>query len=106
MGSVTKNWKLKHQWIFLGMICLVFGSLSIMAVVKSFKVHQTDKVIIPKSVITPNNMHQRKDVFIITESEFQQVQEFKHKHPNLQKERPGLFDSLSMVEQNYYSQKK
>ncbi len=33
------------------------------------------------------------------------MQEYKRKHPNLQKERPGLFDSLIMIEQNYYSQK-
>jgi hypothetical protein len=34
------------------------------------------------------------------------VQEYKRTHPNLIKERPGLFDSLVLIEQSYYSQKK
>jgi hypothetical protein len=42
---------------------------------------------------------------LITEQEFEQVQKFKRQHPNLLKERPGLFDSLTLIEQSYYSQK-
>ncbi|MEO8417050.1 MAG: hypothetical protein ABI472_25525 [Ginsengibacter sp.] len=106
MSSVTKDWKQKQQWIFLYMVCLFFGGLSIVAIVNSFKSKESNKAIIPKSITVPKNIHQQSNVFVITETEFQQVQEYKRTYPNLQKERPALFDSLSLVEQIYYSQKK
>ena len=106
MSSVTKNWKRKQQWIFLYVVCLFFGGLSILAVVNSLKTREPNKAIILKSISVPKNIHQQSNVFVITESEFHQIQECKRKYPNLQKERPGLFDSLSLVEQIYYSQKK
>ena len=106
MASVTKNWRQKQQWIFLYIVCLLFGGLSVFAIVNSFKTKKTDKAIIPKSISVPKNIHQQINVFVITENEFQQVHQYKRTYPNLQKERPGLFDSLSLVEQIYYSQKK
>jgi hypothetical protein len=106
MSSATKNWKQKQQWIFLYLVCLFFGGLSIWAIVNSFENKESNKAIIPKSITVPKNIHPQSNVFVITENEFQQVQEYKRTYPNLQKERPGLFDSLSMVEQIYYSQKK
>ena len=106
MHSLTKNWKQKQQWIFLYLVCLFFGGLSIVALVNPFKTKVLDKTIIPKSISVPKNIHQQNNAFVITENEFQQVQEYKRKYPNLQKERPGLFDSLSLIEQVYYSQKK
>lgn len=106
MFSVTKNWKQKQQWIFLYLVCLFFGGLSIVAIVNPFKTKEQDKAIIPKPISVPKNINQQNNDFVITENEFQQVQEYKRKYPNLQKERPGLFDSLSLIEQVYYSQKK
>ena len=106
MFSVTKNWKQKQQWIFLYLVCLFFGGLSIVAIVNPFKTKEQDKAIIPKFIFMPKSIHQLNNEFVITENEFQQVQEYKRKYPNLQKERPGLFDSLSLIEQVYYSQKK
>lgn len=106
MFSLTKDWKQKQQWIFLYLVCLVFGGLSIVAIVNSFKIKEQDKAIIPKSISVPKNIHQQNNGFVITENEFQQVQEYKRKYPKLQKDRPGLFDSLSLIEQAYYSQKK
>jgi hypothetical protein len=106
MHSITKSWKQRQQWIFLYIICLVFGGLSIVATVNSFKTKEQNGVIMPKSISVPKNIHQQNNEFAITEHEFQQVEEYKGKYPNLQKERPGLFDSLSLIEQVYYSQKK
>ena len=105
MYAVTKKWKQKQQWIFLYMVCLVFGGLSIVAIINSFKTKTEGKAIMPKPIAIPKNIQQQNNPFIITENEFQQVQEYKRKFPNLQKERPGLYDSLSLVEQIYYSQK-
>lgn len=106
MRSLSKNWKGKQQWIFLYFVCLIFGGLSIVTIVNPFRVKDTKSSIIPKSIAVPNSIHQQRNGFAITETEFQQVQEYKAKHPNLQKERPGLFDSLSLIEEVYYSQKK
>ena len=106
MQSLSKNWKDKQQWIFLYFVCLLFGGLSIVAIVNPFRVKDNNSSIIPKSITVPNSIHQQRNGFAITETEFQQVQEYKAKHPNLQKERPGLFDSLSLIEEVYYSQKK
>ena len=106
MQSLSKNWKGKQQWIFLYFVCLIFGGLSIVAIVHPFRVKDTNSSLIPKSIAVPKSIHRQRNGFAITESEFQQVQEYKAKHPTLQKERPGLFDSLSLIEEVYYSQKK
>ncbi|MBN8718363.1 MAG: hypothetical protein J0H85_02900 [Sediminibacterium magnilacihabitans] len=106
MFSFTRNWKQKQQWLFLYMVCFVFGGLSIIAILNPFKTKEQDKAIIPKSISVPKSIQKQNGQFVITENEFQQVQEYKRKFPNLQKEKPGLFDSLNLVEQMYYSQKK
>ena len=106
LQRVTKNWKQKQQWIFLYTVCFLFGGLSIAAVVNSFKVPENSKALMPKSISVPKNIYKEGKAFLITENEFQKVQEYKRTHPNLIKERPGLFDSLVLIEQSYYSQKK
>ncbi|MBL0132890.1 MAG: hypothetical protein IPP79_02185 [Chitinophagaceae bacterium] len=106
MQSLSKNWKGKQQWIFLYLVCLIFGGLSIVAIVNPFRAKDTNSSLIPKPIAVPKSIHQQRNGFAITENEFQQVQEYKAKHPNLQQERPGLFDSLSLIEEVYYSQKK
>lgn len=106
MRSLSKNWKGKQQWIFLYSVCLIFGGLSIVAIVIPFRMKDANSNIIPKSIAVPKSIHQQRNGFAITENEFKQVQEYKANHPNLQKERPDLFDSLSLIEEIYYSQKK
>lgn len=106
MYSLTKNWKQKQQWIFLYVVCLFFGGLSIVAVINSFNTEEKGKAFFPKSISVPKNIQPQNNPFAITEKELLQVKEYKLKYPNLQKERPGLFDSLSLIEQVYYSQKK
>ena len=106
LESLTNKWKQKQQWIFLYTVCFLFGGLSIAAIVNSFKVPETSKALIPKSISVPKNIYKEGKAFLITENEFQKVQEYKRTHPNLIKERPGLFDSLVLIEQSYYSQKK
>lgn len=106
LERVTKKWKQKQQWVFLYLVCLLFGGLSIAAVVNASKVSATSKAIMPKSIAVPKSIYQGNNPFLITEKEFRQVQEYKKQHPNLIKERPGLWDSLTLIEQSYYSQKK
>jgi hypothetical protein len=106
LKSLTNKWKQKQQWVFLYMVCFLFGGLSFAAIVNSFKVPENAKALMPKSISVPKNIYEESKAFLITENEFQKVQEYKHTHPNLIKERPGLFDSLLFIEQSYYSQKK
>ena len=106
MGVITQKWKPKEQWIFLCVVCLFFGGLSITAIIIPFKTKGGIKLTIPKSITGVSNIHQQVRLFTITENEFRLVKEYKNKYPNLEKERPGLFDSLSLIEQVYYSQKK
>jgi hypothetical protein len=106
LEGLTAKWKQKQQWIFLYMVCLLFGGLSIGAIVNSFKTPANSKALMPKSITVPKNIYKEDKAFLITENEFQKVQEYKHTHPDLLKKRPGLFDSLTLIEQSYYSQKK
>jgi hypothetical protein len=106
LESLTNKWKQKQQWIFLYTVCLLFGGLSIATIVNSFKVPENAKALMPKSISVPKNIYKEAKPFLITKNEFQKVQEYKRTHPNLIKERPGLFDSLVLIEQSYYSQKK
>jgi len=106
LESLTNKWKQKQQWIFLYAVCLVFGGLSIAAMVNCFKMGANSNTLMPKSISVPKIIYKGDQAYLITEEEFQKVQEYKRKHPNLLKERPGLFDSLILIEQTYYSQKK
>ncbi len=106
LGSLTKKWKQRQQCIFLYAVCLVYGGLSIAAMVNSFKTGVNFNRFMPKSITVPKNIYKEDKALLITENEFQKVQEYKRTHPNLIKERPGLFDSLILIEQTYYSQKK
>src|SRR6478609_7738996 len=103
LQSVSKNWKARQQWIFLYLVCLCFGGLSIAVIVNPLRIKNINNDIIPKSMAVPKNIYQQNNGFAITENELRQVQEYKSKHPNLQQERRGLFDSLSMIEEVYYS---
>jgi len=106
MNQLTKRWKLQQQRVFLLLVCLFFGGLSFFLIINSFNKTEVEKSIIPKSISTPRNMNLNENSILITQNEFQQVQQFKRLHPNLQNERAGLFDTLSLLEQIYYSQKK
>jgi hypothetical protein len=106
LEGLTGKWKQKQQWFFLYGVCFLFGGLSIAAIVNSFKVPENDNALMPKSISVPKNIYKEGKAFFITENEFQKVQEYKRTHANLIKERPGLFDSLVLIEQSYYSQKK
>lgn len=106
LKNLTNKWKQKQQWIFLYAVCLVFGGLSIAAMVNSFKMGANSNTLMTKPISVPKNIFKGDQAYLITEDEFQQVQEYKRKHPNLIMERPGLFDSLLLIEQSYYSQKE
>ena len=94
------------QRVFLYLICLVFGAMSLIAIIGPFKTSGTSNIIIPKSISIPKKIYKEDKAYLITKKEIKQVQEYKRTHPNLLKERPGLYDSLNLIEQVYYSQQK
>lgn len=100
----TRKWQSKQQWLFLYFICGLFGSLSIYAAIYPFKEKGSGKDFIPKAISVPKNITSQP--LQITEKEFGKMQQFKNAHPELKKKNPGLYDSLKMVEDAYYSQQK
>ncbi len=105
LEGLTIKWKQKQQWLFLSGVCILFGGLSIAAIVNSFRQQNNSNVITPKAISIPKTIQNNTNPYLISEKEFQQVQAYKQQHPNLIKERPGLFDSLTLIEQSYFSQK-
>ncbi len=106
LKRMTKKWRQKHQWIFLYSVCVVFGTLSILAIIQPFKADDAAKIIFIKSIMVPKSLYKENREFLITKKELQQVREYKAKHPDLMKTRTGLYDSLSLIEESYYSQQK
>lgn len=117
MTKVSAKWKVQHQWIFLYMICFVFGSLSVVAIFQPF--NEKNGFEKPAAIHLPKLLPQQQEKIIITDNEITRVHAFKQRLDGLSKttegktkvdrffnERPGLFDSLEKVEQLYYSQKK
>ena len=101
----TNQWSLKQQWIFLCLICIIFGGGSILAMVGSFKVITNNTVVIPatNSIIVkslPNETSAK-----ITLEELEAAKQFKAAHPDLQDEIPDLYERLNLIIETYYSQK-
>jgi hypothetical protein len=106
LQGITRTWKQKHQWVFLYSICIVFGTLSMLAIIQPFNTADTGKIIIIKSIIIPKSLYKKNREFLITKKELQAVQEYKAKHHDLLKMKPSLSDSLTLIEESYYSQQK
>jgi hypothetical protein len=104
MRKLTQHWKPKQQWIFLFVFCGLMGGYSILVMMDTFKASQQVRKILPTPISVPKNT-QQTNTSIITENEILQVQNFIQKNQDLQKQRPGLFDSLNQVLELYYSQK-
>ena len=120
LEKISASWKTKQQWIFLYMVCLVFGGLSLVAIIKPFNKKSQNILSKPAAIKTPRMIPDKNQNSVtITNDEIRQVHVFKHSLDSLSKteegkikvknfltHRPGLMDSLAMVEQLYYSQKK
>ena len=107
MKSLTKKWEQKERWGFLYLVCLFFGGASIIAVVNPFRAEGTGNFIISDTISTTQRIISRqKKGFRITKDELQKVKRYRSDHPNLPGEKPGLSDSLNLIEQIYYTQQK
>lgn len=100
----TGNWNQRQKKMFLAVVCIAFISFSISAITQSFKV--TAKIKRPDRIVMPTRSSEIKEA-IISEDEFKNVQRFKSTLDSITiKQRPGLVDSIRMVEEMYYSQQK
>ena len=119
LGNISVSWRPKQQWIFLYLVCLVFGGLSIVSIIKPFNRKAQSILTKPSAIKTPRNIPDEQSSVKITDNEIRHVHAFKHQLDSLSAttegkikvkifltRRPGLLDSLEMVEQLYYSQKK
>ena len=112
LSKLSASWKTRQQWIFLYMVCLVFGGLSVVAVIQPFNKKASNVLSKPSAIRTPRMLpDENRNSVTITEDEFRKVHAFKESLDSVTKKKllarhPGLMDSLEMVEQLYYSQKK
>jgi len=106
MQGLTKKWEQRHRWLFLYLLCLVFGGLSIAVIIAAFQTNGICKAMIPAPIRATKITQWQSKGFLSTKKELQLVQRYKAAHPALVKEMPVLYDSLSLIEQMYYSQQK
>lgn len=106
LQTSTKNWRQQQRYIFLYLICLIFGGISMVIILQPFGSGEVSKPLQINFIRKNNNYKPLQKGFLITKEELQKVQQYKLGHPNLDKEIPGLYDSLQLIEQAYYSQQK
>lgn len=103
MSKWSVSWKRKGQIIFLAVVSCVFVSLSVVAIVRPFTTSYTTERPAPIKVVRPAAVDASPR---ITDEEFQRIQQFKSRLDSaIIQQRPGLMDSIRMVEELYYSQK-
>jgi hypothetical protein len=104
MHKFSASWQRKHQLVFIVAVSIIFISLSVGAIINPFTKDVTKvdagKIIIPSQMQTEITMR-------ITKEEFTKVQKLKLSlDSETMRLRPGLVDSIRMVEELYYSQDK
>lgn len=104
MHKVSGRWTRQQQKIFLCIICVAFSTMSAIAIVTGFS--NAEVVSVREVVKLPANVRHASDA-VITEDEFRKVQRFRSKLDSaVMQLRPGLMDSIRMVEEMYYSNSK
>ena len=119
MFRIAKDWDKGRQKLFLYLVCLAFGTSSIYSIVGPLVTDKPAVSIKLSSITATRPAWSGNKEALITEQEIQKVRELKKKLEELGKteegekqldtlyqQHPGLLDSLSLIERNYYSQKK
>ena len=104
MHKVSASWKKQHKVIFLALVSILFMYFSIDAIRKPFQLEGNAK---KTGVMVTPKMIPVEDMPTVTEDEFIQIQELKKNlDSNIIRQRPGLMDSIALVEGLFYSQQK
>ena len=112
LGKMSASWKTKQKLIFLYLISIVLGGLSVLAIIKPFDKKAQNNLSKPAAIRTPRLIpDENQNQVRITDEEIKKIHAFKQSLDSATKkkllmQRPGLMDSLDIVEQIYYSQKK
>lgn len=122
MNARTNQLSVRAKRFWLVVFCLVFGGFSIHAFIGAFRSNEnSSRSIKPAQVSVPKYYDQKeidKDPFA-TENDMVRIGQFKKYmdslqgsvkgkavHDSILKARPGLMDSIQLIEQLYYSQSK
>jgi len=104
MHKVSASWKKQHKVIFLALISILFLYFSIDAIRKPFQLKGNAK---KTGVMVTPKMMPVEDMPTVTTEEFRKIQELKKTlDSNIIRQRPGLMDSIALVEGLFYSQQK
>ena len=104
MHKISASWNRKHKTIFLALVSILFIYFSIDAIRKPFQLkgnaNKTGVMVTPKIIPV-------EDLPTVTAEEFRKIQELKKNlDSNIIRQRPGLMDSIALVEGLFYSQQK
>jgi len=104
MDRVSASWKKRHQVTFLTLVSILFIYFSIDAIRKPFQLKGNAK---KTGVMVTPKMIPVEDMPTVTAEEFRKIQELKKSlDSNIIRQRPGLMDSIALVEGLFYSQQK
>jgi len=102
----TSGWNKSQQLVFLLLTSLAIGGMSIVIMIDCLHASTSFNSAIPAQITSVKGLHREDKSLPITDKEFKAVQEYKLKHPELNTDRPELYDSLQLIEEMYQSQKK
>ena len=104
MHKISASWNRKHKTIFLALVSILFIYFSIDAIRKPFQLKGNSK---KTGVMVTPKMIPVEDMSTVTTEEFRKLQELKNSiDSNIIRQRPGLMDSIALVEGLFYSQQK
>lgn len=104
MHKISASWKNQHKVIFLTLVSTLFIYFSIDAIRKPFQLKGNAK---KTGVMVTPKMIPVEDMPTVTNEEFRKIQELKKNlDSNIIRRRPGLMDSIALVEGLFYSQQK
>src|SRR5438105_1946125 len=90
LGKVSATWKAKQQLIFLYLITLVLGGLSVIAIVKPFDKKAPNTIPKPAAISIPRAIpDENKNSVRITDHEISRVHQFKQMLDSLSKTSEG-----------------
>ena len=122
MNTLTNQLSARAKRFWLAIFCLVFGGFSIYAFIGAFRSDEHPSRSVKPAQLSVPKYYDQKEINndpVVTESDMMRIGSFKKYmdslqrsvkgkviHDSILKARPGLMDSIQLIEQLYYSQSK
>lgn len=122
LGKLTTGLGTRGKMVVLAVLCIVFGGLSLLSVVRVFLPRENKKLVIPGQVAVPKHFDKTgepydDEVLVVSPVLYKRLQEFrsymdslrvysKQVYDSIMHARPGLMDSVFFLEQIYSEQKR